>query len=508
MEKLPQETRVQLVEELVHTYPTWFFEALIKFRDEPLVLEDFQIRYLLDQDARFRITNKTRQSGGSMQISMAKFFKAYHNPTYTCSIVSTNLDEATGKIRYIRDFWDTLPDRYKIPLTTDNALSIGFHKGANKSVIKSVAAATGARGGSKEVVFDEFAHIEHSEDHYYAAAPAIVRNNYQMDLVSTPRGNLNLFAKIWKNEANEYGDKPFDEFSRHEFIWPDVRAFVTDFDKAQYAWNVEMRRDMNQMRELVHAYGNTDLKRFYYQFPWAIFKQEFCGVFLDEVSAFFPWELIQSCLRGAVGEANDGRVVYKEDALVPWTRKPDDNINQVFMGIDFGESAVDTDKTSIQVLEKDLKTGRFLHRYSEVLDKANHPTFYEQAEHIADLITRMRPTRVSGDFTGLGRGIFPILRRLRPEQSYEEVTFNQHTKEVMVMNLKNLMEKQEIWLQAGDKQLHGQIRNLQRDVLPSGVHRYHGEPHDDMFWALALAAKGGSFTDFAIYTIGGQRARR
>lgn len=503
---MPKETRAQVIDELVFLYPTWFFEALVQFKGEPLVLEDFQLKYLLDQESRFRITNKTRQSGGSMQISMAKFFKAYRTPAYTCSIVSTNLDEAQGKIRYIRDFWDTLPPKYQIPLAVDNALSIGFHKGANKSLIKSVAAATGARGGSKEVVFDEFAHIDHAEDHYYAAAPAIVRNQYQLDLVSTPRGNLNMFAKIWKNEENEFGFKPFNEFSRHQFIWPDVRAFVTDFDKAQDVWYNEMREDMNQMRELVIAYGNDDLKRFYYQYPWNIFKQEFCGVFLDEISAFFPWSLIQQCLRGEVGEAHDGRVVYKQDALIPWTHKPEDNINEVYMGIDFGESDIDTDKTSIQVLEKDLKTGEFFHRYSEVLDKADLPDFYAQSEHIAQVARNLRPTRISGDFTGLGRGIFPILRRLLPDSNFEEVHFNPQTKEQMVMNLKSLMEQKKVWIQAGDKQLQGQIRNIQRDILPSGTNRYHGEPHDDMFWAFALAAKGGSFTPFAMYKIG-SRAR-
>jgi phage FluMu gp28-like protein len=491
-----------VIEELAFTYPTWFFEILSELEGKPLELEDFQIRYLLDEST-MKVTNKTRQSGGSMQLALAKFFKAYRNPAYRCDIVSINLKEATDKIKYVRNFWESLPKRYRIPLTIDNALSIGFHKGMRLSVINSLAASAGIRGGRKDVVFDEFAHIMGAEELFHSAAPAIMNGNLGVDLVSTPLGNLNLFAKIYNNEPNEFGDLPYNGFSRHQFIWLDVKRFVTDYEKVQSLWyGEELNQDMGHMRELVMAYGTDKLKMFYYMYPWDQFKQEFCGAFLSEVDQFFPNELIQKCLRGTVGTATDGKTVYREEFLEKWHERPKDNISEVFIGIDFGESDKESDKTSIQVLERDYETGRFLHRYSEVLDKEKLPSFPAQARYIADLIKRMRPTKVACDETGLGRGIVPLLREYVPEFQLEGVNFNTQSKEAMVMTLKTLMEQDMIWLQADDIKLQGQIRNIRRDVMPSGIFRYHGEPFDDMFWALALASRGGAYTEFAMYSIG------
>src|SRR5690606_18751495 len=116
-------------------------------------------------DSTFKITNKTRQAGGSVQLALAKFFKAYTRKNYRCDIVSINLREATDKIKYIKMFYETLPKKYQIPLEVDNALSIAWHKGkANQSVINSLAASSGVRGGKKDLVFDEFAHIPKVED--------------------------------------------------------------------------------------------------------------------------------------------------------------------------------------------------------------------------------------------------------------------------------------------------------------------------------------------------------
>lgn len=507
LEGVPQDKRAAIAEELAFRYPTWFFELLMEFEGKPLTLEDFQIRYFLD-DNTFTATNKTRQSGGSMQLALKHMFKAYRTQGYRCDIVSINLREAADKIRYIRNFWESLPTRYRIPLAIDNQLSIGFHKGRHTSVINSIAASTGVRGGKKAMVFDEFGHIPNALDLFRAAAPAMINGNLTLDIVSTPLGDLNLFADIFKNRENEFGEKPYNVFSRHEFIWLDVRRFVTDFDAVQKAWHEEVREDMNQMRQLIAAYGTDRLKFFYNLYPWDIFKQEFCGVFLEESTAFFPWALIQKCLRGDLGEASDGTIVQKEEALEKWTKRPKDNVNSCFMGIDFGESEKETDKTSIQILERDSQDGILKHRYSEVLSKDDYPDFTSQAAHMADLARAFRPEKISCDGTGLGRGIVPLLKTMITDIDVEAVDFTTQSKEEMVMKLKTLMEDGQIWLQASDKQLHGQIRNLQRDQLPGGNFRYHGEPHDDMFWALALAARGGAYTRFAVYSIGGGPSRR
>lgn len=507
METIPPQDREDVLEELCLTYPTWFFEVLTEFDHQPFVLEDFQIRYLLD-DSLFKITNKTRQSGGSLQVSAAKFFKAYRSEGYRCDIVSINLKEATDKIKYIRNLHETLPMRWKIPLSIDNQLSIGFHKGTRQSVIHSVAASAGVRGGKKDVVFDEFAHIQNGDELFIGASPAIMRGKGAIDIVSTPLGTNNLFAKIYRNEENEEGQYPYSFFSRHQFLWLDVPSFVQEgqFEKCQYVWYNDFKQDMNRMKELVAEFASDKLLFFFSMYPWEQFQQEFCGVFLDETTAFFPWELIKTCLRGSQGSADDGTKEYTEEFLEPWAIRPEGNSNQLFMGVDFGESAKETDKTSIQVFER-LPNGRFMHRYGEILTKEQYPGFAEQSHHIAEVFHALKCNKLSFDFTGLGRGIEPLLRKELPMANIENVNFNLDTKEKMVMTVKGLMEQGNLWLQADDRVLHGQIRNMRRDLHASGRPNYHGEPHDDAFWAMALALRGGAYTHFGLYQIGRNNIR-
>jgi phage FluMu gp28-like protein len=495
--KVPKDKREALAEELSFKYPTWFFELYTELGGKPLVLEQYQIDYLLDRNT-FTIMNKSRQAGGSLVVALKKFYTAYRNEAYRCDIISINLKEATDKIKYIKMIHESLPDRLRIPLTINNQTSVGFHKGMKQSVVNSLAASAGVRGGRKDIVFDEFAHIQNAEELYYAAAPAIMRGNLGVDIVSTPRGNTDMFSRIWKNAPDQDGEYPFSDYSRHEFIWCDVHDFTTNYEGAQDLWKNKLKKNMKFMDQVVAEYGTPKLKSFAKGMPWNQFLQEFCGVFLDESTAFFSQALIDSCLRPPYAKADE----YEEkEYLDPWIKRPKDNHNQVFMGVDYGESAEETDKTSIQILEKD-ETGRLMHRYSEVLSKDQYPDFPSQARHIVDVYHKFKPNKVSADHTGLGRGINPQVRELCPDMPLEEVTFDYVNKEQMTMKLKTLMEQGLIWLQQRDIALQGEIRNIERKLTAAGRATYHGHPHDDMYWALCLAARAGGYSDFAIYTIG------
>ncbi len=505
MSELPKLQREELAEELAFKYPTWFFELFTEIEGAegrgPTILEDYQIDYLNDEST-YKIGNKCRQVGGSLMVSMQKMYRAMRRTSYRCDIVSINLKESIDKIRYIRKLHDTLPIRWKVPLTVDNATSIGFHTGSRQSIVHSLAASAGIRGGRKEVVFDEFGWIKLADELYIAATPAIMNGQLALDIISTPNGNLNKFAEIWNNEKNFEGIRPYSMYNRYHFIWADCRRFVRDFEGVQHTWYNVYHENMDYMPDLVKEYGTDKLLSIYAQFPRSQFYQEFCGVFLDELTAFFPSSLIQRCLRPPYAKTE-----YDEEReyLDPWSRRPKGNTNQIFMGVDYGESEEETDKTSIQILER-LPDGRLMHRYSEVLNKDDYPDFPSQAAHIVDVYKAFRPQRVSADDTGLGRGINPFIRKYAPDIPLEEVNFNFATKEEMVMNLKGLMENGNIWLQQGDTQLQGQIRNIERKIGENGRATYHGKPHDDMFWALALAARAGAYKPFAIYSLGSRRA--
>lgn len=502
MEGLPKNKVVEICEELAFKYPTWFFELYAELDGSPLVLEDYQIRYLLDNNT-FRITSKCRQAGGSLMLALNAFYRAYRIPNYRCDIVSINLKEAVDKIRYIRKIHDTLPARYRIPLTTDNQTSIGFHKGAKQSVIQSLAASSGVRGGRKDMIFDEFAHIEKARELLFAAAPAIINGGHTLDIVSTPAGDTDIFSEIWFNKPDpRTGVSAYDDFSRHQFIWLDVRRFVTDYDKVQDVWYNDLKENTDYMEDLVAEYGTSRLKFFYNLYPWNMFLQEFCGSFVDETNALFPHTLVQKATRGTVAKADE----EEEEAIELWVKRPDGNDDEIFIGIDFGESTEDSDKTSVQVVVR--QNGVFKQCFKENFTQKQYPDFPSQVNRIIKICKAFRPNKVLVDGTGLGRGIVPMLTERAPDLPLEAITFDYINKEQMVMNIKKLMEEGKLWIQAEDTALQAQFRGLERKITESGRSTYHGKPHDDMFWALCLAVKSGSYARFSMTMLGGSASYR
>jgi hypothetical protein len=138
--------------------------------------------------------------------------------------------------------------------------------------------------------------------------------------------------------------------------------------------------------------------------------------------------LIRSCVKGTVGEASDGEIVYTEDSLEPWTERPEKLPagSLITMGVDFGESDEHTDKTAVHVIER--RGDVFMHRYHEVLRKADYPDISYQEDYIAELIKKFRPDKVLMDETGMGRPIVPGMRRRSLPSSIEGITFTVQNK--------------------------------------------------------------------------------
>jgi phage FluMu gp28-like protein len=462
------------------------------------VLEPFQVAYLLD-DSRYKATNKTRQAGGSLVVAMAKFWKCYRNEQTNCDIVSINRAEAQGKITYIRNLWESLPMQWRHPLAVDNAEKIAFHSGRRMSTIRSIAASAGVRGGKKDIVFDEAAHIPQFAHLFVAALPATVRAQGGFDVVSTPLGQVGKFYEIWSNFEDRY-----DDWARHAFVWIDVTSFCKDIVEARRVFEEEFEGNVDALvnfGEIYEAFATNELKKVGRNFTHEEFLQEFCGKFVDESTAYFPYSLIDPCRKHAEPQPTPSGGYDEYNVLKPWLAgKPDDNENDVTMGIDFAEGRKGGDSTSIQVIEKE-RDGRLLQRYYADLDHTNgYDDFDRQLKEINRLIGIFRPTRVSADETGLGRKLAADLKK-EHGGLIEPITFTHQNKEAMALNLRGLLEEQRLWLQYDNKRIRGQFHNIKRTITASGNILYSGEPHDDMFWAIALACKGSGKTRFQILTL-------
>lgn len=485
--------RMETIDALCMKYPTWFFEFLTEVAlGENTELAEFQIKYLLD-DSRLRYMNKPRQAGGSLVMSMDKLFKAYTTEDYNCDVVSITRSEAQGKIKYIRSLWESLPMRWRVPLTVDNTQQIGFHEGRKRSTIRSIAASAGVRGGKKDIVFDEAAHIPNFDVSFVAALPATIRGAGRMEVTSTPLGKRGKFFEIFENPIGPDGKRRYDDWSIHNFAWFDVPFFSTDIHEARRRWVEDYEESPTFLWDLLEEFGTPEIKSIVYNLTTEEYHQEFCGVFVDESSSFFPYDLIEPARKSE----------ETEDKLEKWYQRPRKNQNVVAMGIDFAQGKKGGDSTSIQVVEFDEKKGLTKHRfYDDLSYETGHNSFDKQLGRIRELIEKFQPTKVRVDGTGMG---IKLAEDLKNDYGalIEVVVFNNHNKEMMALNLKTMFEKQNIWILYENERLRGQIHNIQRKVSASGLTQYSGEPHDDMFWALALACKNDAFRRFRILTLDG-----
>jgi phage FluMu gp28-like protein len=489
------------IEYLCRTYPVWFFEVLAELEGKPLVLERFQIDYLNDE-SRFKSTLKTRQAGGSMIVSAAKFWRAITHEYYRCDIVSSSLKEARYKIKYIKDFYDTIPIKWRPELTIDNSLSIGFHGGVRLSEVNSLAATSGIRGGRKDIFVDESAVVPKYDEFYTSAMPATIRGEGQFEQVFTPLGMSGKSWEIHTNQLNDKGKPGYDNFSRHEFGWWQVTPFSKNVDEATKRWEIDYDKDFAMMELLREEFATDDLATVIDGMTIEEFHQEFCARFVDEGEAYFSWKLINDASVHSEEQYSLNLKTGKEFSLeLPyeplWKSRPE-NANEVFVGIDFAEGKSGGDSTSIQIIER-YPDGNLRHRAWFDLDyKTGYQGLDNQINYITNyIIPTFRPDRVRVDATGMGIYVKDTLVK-KHGHLIDPVPFSHQSKEEMVTNVKACLETRKLLLCKDNKALAAQMHGIKRTSTPSGNWTYSGDKHDDMFWALALAVKGLGRTPFRI----------
>jgi hypothetical protein len=97
-------------------------------QDKPLILDDWQRDGLLDK-TNSQIYSKSRQVGFSFCNCGAKAVAKSMLIDKNLSVfVSMNLDDAREKIIYARDLYESLPAQFRVKLTTDNKMELGFMK--------------------------------------------------------------------------------------------------------------------------------------------------------------------------------------------------------------------------------------------------------------------------------------------------------------------------------------------------------------------------------------------
>ena len=376
----------------------------------------YQLAWLMDLN-RLRAWRKARQIGGSTAIAAECVYESAVKgiDCLICSAAEKNAQEVLSKCKgFVRVARAAGLD---IKLTTDSKGELGFTNG-HKILSLSQNPST-IRGFSGHLYLDEFSH--HSQDHliYQAGFPVTTRG-YRLSVLSTPLGMSGEFYRCWT-------ERP--DFSRHDTNINDAIA-------------QGLRVDVEYLRR------NIDDESF---------RQEYLCEFVDEATAYFPFDLIRRAIGDATGKYSD-----------------------LYVGMDIGRRK---DLTVICVL------GQLGQRFTVVrLEVLKNAEFATQRLAFRNTWSAYNARRGAVDATGLGMNMAEDLRREFPQ--VEPVTFTARSKEDMVIGVKKLMEDGNLTI-PDDQALISDIHAIRKSVTSSNTIRFdsdvdeHG--HADRFWALALA---------------------
>ena len=385
----------------------------------------YQQRWLRD-GSRFKIGLWARQTGKSFVVSLEAVLDALeHRRTWVFlsrgERQSLELaQKAEAHLRFLMAAHERFSEPFDVGITQHR---IELPNGSRLLFLP--ANPDTARGYTASVVLDEFAFHHDSHAIWAALYPSITRHpDLKVRVVSTPNGNRGKFYELWHHGG--------EVWSRHRVsIWDAVREGLPV--------------DPEELRE-----GLAD------PLAWA---QEYELEFVDESSAFIPYELILAA------EAE--------------TLKEDWEPHAAFLGVDIGRHR---DLTVFVVLERvgDVYWVRHLRRLHRV-------PFAEQERELQALLPRV--ARACIDATGMGEMLAENARRAFGWR-VEPVKFSLQIKADLAQSLRLAFEDRRMRIPR-DLALRNALHSVRRIVTPAGNIRYDAERseqgHADEFWALALA---------------------
>lgn len=309
-----------------------------------------------------------------------------------------------------------------------------------------------ARGFSASVFLDEFAFHQDSREIWRALFPVVSKSGLKLRVVSTPNGKNNQFYHLMTDPELA------GVWSRHVV---DIHQAIAD----------GLPREAAHLRA---GLGDDD--------AW---RQEFELEWLDEASAWLPYELIDANEDASAGEPS----AYGNGLT--------------FVGMDI---AARGDLTVLVALEA---VGDVL--WVRELVTLHRVPFAEQLHELDRLLGRYRVARVAMDQTGMGEAVVEQAQRAHGASRVQGVTFTGPAKLDLATGLKQRLETGRLRLPP-DRDLRADLHSVTRETGATGIPRLtaerDGNGHADRFWALALAvaAAGEIVTDYRQTQSTGQRA--
>jgi phage FluMu gp28-like protein len=447
---------------------------------------DFYQDELIRSNAKFLAILKARQIGWSFLVALKGLVFA-NDPArikYTKQFVSYNEDDAREKIRYAKEFYQSIPKRFKKKLKHDTATSMEFIDVGGKTTSRLISiACRPPRGKNGDISYDEMAFypVNRCRAIYTAGVNAIARGG-RIEVGSTPLGTIGLFYDICTNEET------FKTYDCYAIPWWFSHIHCKDVAKA-----VELAPAMST-EERVFAFGQDRLIDIYRANFLEDFQQEQECKFIDSKGSFISLELIYANTPGmregereAPLEEDDDTEkeidikIAKSVSELPKLYDPEKH-GTLYLGYDVARKR-DAAVIYLIGLKNDKKIS-----VAEIEFRSTG--FEEQYSAMRAIIYGFGPVRCCIDQTGMGG---PICERLQKEfgaDRVEGIEFTSEAKEVLAIGVKRGLENREFLL-PNIQAFHLQIHSIKRMTTLVGRFRYDAERdekgHADSFWAWALA---------------------
>jgi phage FluMu gp28-like protein len=322
---------------------------------------------------------------------------------------------------------------YKISEARYKALEVDFPGGSKITAIP--ANPDTARGFSANVFLDEFAFHQNSRDIWKALFPVVSKPGLKLRVTSTPNGKGNKFYDLWTS---------------NDSIWSRHRVDIHDAVKAGLDRDVEMLRK-----------GCADEE---------VWRQEYELEFLDELSAWFDYDLIMSCEDENAGKpelyqggpcfiGND--IARRNDLWVAWVFE---KVGDVFW-------------------TREIRT-------------LKNASFSEHDQVIDELMRKYRVVKLDMDQTGMGEKPVEDAQNRYGRMTVEGVIMSASRLLTMATAAKQAMQDRKVRLPQGDPVLRADLHKIQKAVGPTGHPRLitnrDSEGHADRAWAGILGIAGGT----------------
>lgn len=465
-----------------------YIYAFMKYDHKDIELDFWQDDFIKNRN-RYICLLKSRQTGFSFVVAIKGLVKALDpaRTQYTKQFVSYNEEDAQEKIRYAKQFYDSIPARYKKKLVHQTATMLEFEDIGGKTTSRLISLpCRPPRGKNGDVCLDEFAiYLPRLSKEIYTAASFCTLRKGCIEVGSTPLGTIGKFYEICSDR-----DK-YPNFDRYFIPWWYAGVMCKDVRGA-----VQFAKEM-PTEERVKKYGTDRLISLFNNSTLEDFQQECECTFIDSSASYISLELIYANTPGrreddipANIENDEEYFNVKRDIEIKNFRNadelilnydPDKNGSPLYMGLDIGRTK---DATVFYIIG--IVNGK---KRSVLRHEMRNAEFDSQVGVFDRLMENLPIYRSCIDDGGIGRNLAENAKKKYGER-VELYHFDLQSKEILAMEVKTGLERREFELE-NDRDFHAQIHSIKRTPSSGGSFRYDAERnengHADSFWAWALA---------------------